>query len=108
MSEAQPRASRGRVWFEKLAMRPSACPTPSVLSAAGMLGADITQFVAVVPDEHNRFSRARHGEVGIDEAWALAGQVLAAVDADRTQAKRAIVAIVDSVHLDARGTFNKH
>jgi malonate decarboxylase gamma subunit len=63
--------------------------------ADAALGGEHTCFIAVVPDAHNRFPRARRGEVGLDEAWALAVHVRRAITADRGGARRPIVAIVD-------------
>jgi malonate decarboxylase gamma subunit len=67
----------------------------SVLCADTQLGADRTRFLAVVPDPANRFPRARHGEVGLEEAWTLARAVLEAVAADAATTPRTIVAVVD-------------
>ena len=54
------------------------------------------RYIAVVADPHNPFERARHGEVGLLEGWALAAAIDAAVQADQQQTdKRAIVAIID-------------
>jgi malonate decarboxylase gamma subunit len=49
----------------------------------------------VVADSANRFPRARHGEVGLEEAWTLAREVRAAIEGDVHEARRPIVAIVD-------------
>lgn len=96
MSDAKRVSDRGRVWFERLAAgRASTCTTPSVLSARTTLGAESAQLLAVVRDEANRFPRARSGEVGIDEGWALAREVSVAVETDTGPDRRAIVAIVD-------------
>ena len=48
-----------------------------------------------MPDARNRFPRARHGELGLDEGWALAHHVREAIAADRSGTKRPIIAIVD-------------
>jgi malonate decarboxylase gamma subunit len=48
-----------------------------------------------VPDPQNRFPRARHGELGLDEGWALARHARDAVAADSHGVKRPILAIVD-------------
>lgn len=54
------------------------------------------RHIAVVPDAHNRFPRARGGEVGLLEGWALARAVRDACAADQEAAqKRAIVAVID-------------
>jgi malonate decarboxylase gamma subunit len=90
-------SERGRIWFQALAGSEGvlACGPRSVRVADAALGGEPARFIAVVPDVHNRFPRARRGEVGLDEAWALAVHVRRAVAADRDGARRAIVAIVD-------------
>jgi malonate decarboxylase gamma subunit len=52
-------------------------------------------LLAIVPDPQNRFPRARHGELGLDEGWALARHVRDAIAADSAGIKRPIIAIVD-------------
>ena len=58
---------RGLQWFNAL----SAGATPvtglpdSLKVADGVLGGQAVRFIAVVPDAHNRFPRARNGEVGL-------------------------------------------
>jgi malonate decarboxylase gamma subunit len=88
---------RGRIWFEALTggQGAVACATRSVRVADATLGGKQARFIAVVPDAHNRFPRARGGEVGLDEAWALALYVRRAITADRDSARRPIVAVVD-------------
>lgn len=57
----------------------------------------LTRFIAVVINEANRFPRARHGEVGLLEGWAIAKYVREAIEADaNTGNKRNIVAIIDT------------
>ncbi|MFE0755423.1 biotin-independent malonate decarboxylase subunit gamma [Inquilinus sp. NPDC058860] len=88
--------SRGRIWLSALAGPGSAVDgTSTVLAADAPLGGETARFIAVVPDPANRFPRARHGEVGLDEGWGLAAAVRAAIEADRDGAKRPIVAVVD-------------
>ena len=53
------------------------------------------RLLAIVPDPQNRFPRARHGELGLDEGWALAHHVREAIAADRSGAGRPIFALVD-------------
>ena len=91
------RASRGRTWFEALAgasQAPADAPA-SVLRADTSLGDERVRYLAVVPDPDSRFHRARHGEVGLEEAWTLARYVREAIEADQDGQRRAIVAIVD-------------
>jgi malonate decarboxylase gamma subunit len=87
----------GRTWFEALAGSAGvlACGPSSLRVADAALGGEQARFIAVVADAHNRFPRARRGEVGLDEAWALAVQVRGAIAADRDGARRPIIAIVD-------------
>jgi malonate decarboxylase beta subunit len=85
-------ASRGRTWLRALALSPPTEVIPSVLRADDT---DAT-YLAVVPDPSNPFHRARHGEVGLTEAYALACAVDDVVRADAaSNQKRAIVAVVD-------------
>ena len=53
------------------------------------------RYIAVVPDAESSFPRARTGEIGLVEGWALAQAVHEVIAADREGAKRAIVAVVD-------------
>ncbi len=89
--------SRGRTWFAALAggTEPIATGLDSVLVADAVLGGELVRLLALVPDPANRFPRARHGELGLDEGWALARHVREALAADRSGAKRPIIAIVD-------------
>ncbi|GMB08079.1 biotin-independent malonate decarboxylase subunit beta [Thermolongibacillus altinsuensis] len=89
--------SRGRTWLYALARAAEINrKVPSVLCADAILGGEEVRYIAVVPNRKNRFYRARHGEVGIEEGWTIAKYVREAVEADRkNKKKRAIVAIVD-------------
>lgn len=84
-------SSRGATWFDALAGAATRVPTGarSVLAADVTFGAQPVRMLTVVPDPNGRFARARGGEVGIDEGYALA----AAVDA--TPAGSAVLSIVD-------------
>ncbi|MGO1074097.1 biotin-independent malonate decarboxylase subunit gamma [Inquilinus sp. CA228] len=88
---------RGRIWLSALAGTGMAVDgTSTVLSADAPLGGEAARFIAVVPDPANRFPRARHGEVGLDEGWGLAAAVREVIDADRDGTlRRPIVAVVD-------------
>ncbi|MFB6364937.1 biotin-independent malonate decarboxylase subunit beta [Paenibacillus elgii] len=89
--------SRGRTWFEALtgAAKPEKAGAPSVLCADASLDGECVRYIAVVPNAKNRFPRARHGEVGLDEGWTIARYVRDAIKADEHGKRRAIVAIVD-------------
>jgi len=82
---------RGRVWLEKLAAggAPVAGLPPSVLASDTAIDGHAVRVIAVVPDTHARFARARNGEVGIDEGFGLARAIRA------TPQGSAILAIVD-------------
>lgn len=95
-------ASRGRTWFDGLTEQAPKRPgvADSVLVADAMLGGQKARFIAVVPDPRNRFPRARHGEVGLEQGWALARQVREAIDeapAAGSDMRLPIIAIVDVI-----------
>jgi malonate decarboxylase gamma subunit len=87
---------RGRIWFDALTGGAAASMSRlrSVCVADAALGSEIARFIAVVPDPQNRFPRARAGEVGLDEGWALAHHVRATI-AEGVGTRRPIIAIVD-------------
>jgi len=89
--------SRGRSWFAALTGDAVAAgKATSVLCSDVLLGDEEVRILAVVPNEHSRFPRARQGEVGLEEGWTLAKYVRAAMEADADKAKRRpIIAIVD-------------
>lgn len=89
--------SRGRTWMEALAGNAVRAPAPSVLCADGEVYGEVVRFLAVVPDPESPFYRARGGEVGLREAWTLAGLVREAIESDGEvpEARRAVVAVVD-------------
>lgn len=90
-------SSRGRTWFHALAGRaePVEAGPGTVLAADATWADEVVRLLAIVPDSQNRFPRAQHGELGLEEGWALAGHVRAAVAADASGTKRPIVAVVD-------------
>jgi malonate decarboxylase gamma subunit len=90
-------SSRGRTWFRALAgpAKPVDTGPGSVLAADATLAGELVRLLVIVPDPQNRFPRARHGELGLEEGWALAGHVRAAIAADTSGVKRPILAIVD-------------
>ena len=97
MTAIAPPSSRGRTWFQALAGRakPVGADLGTVLVADETLADEVVRLLAIVPDPQNRFPRARHGELGLEEGWAIAGHVRAAIAADATGIKRPILAIVD-------------
>jgi len=88
---------RGTVWFRALTGQASPMPgdPKSVLTADAPLGNDHARFLCVVPDPHARFPCARHGEVGLEEAFTLATRVREVIEDDKNTTKRPIIAIVD-------------
>jgi malonate decarboxylase gamma subunit len=88
---------RGTVWFRALTGQASPMPgdPKSVLTSDAPLGNDQARFLCVVPDPHARFPCARHGEVGLEEAYTLATRVREVMENNRNTINRPIVAIVD-------------
>ncbi|MGE8496320.1 MAG: biotin-independent malonate decarboxylase subunit gamma [Pseudomonas sp.] len=91
-------SSRGAIWFQALTGktgRSSALPA-SICVADGLLGDQSARYLALVPDPHNPFPRARQGEAGLLEGWGLARAVDEVIEADaNAAAKRVLVVIVD-------------
>jgi malonate decarboxylase gamma subunit len=48
---------------------------PSVLVADALIGNENSRFLCVVPDPDSRFPCARHGEVGLEQAYTLAARI---------------------------------
>jgi malonate decarboxylase beta subunit len=86
--------SRGLTWFAALAGAPASADT-SVRVADREWSSERVRLVAVVPKPTARFPRARGGQVGIEEGWAIAAAVHAAIAADHTGVPRALLLIVD-------------
>lgn len=85
---------RGLQWFNALSAGASPVTgLPDSLKVVdGVLGDQPVRFIAVVTDAHNRFPRARNGEVGLLEGWGLAKAVDEAIARGD---QRPIIAIVD-------------
>jgi malonate decarboxylase gamma subunit len=92
-----PTTSRGAAWLAALTgdSAPAAGYPASLRVVDAPLAGQAARYIAVVPDAESRFPRARNGEVGLVEGWALARAVHEAIDADRDRGRRAIVAVVD-------------
>src|ERR1700756_4570879 len=97
---------RGRIWFKALTGHEAPTPgdPPSVLTADAPIGDDNARFLCVVPDPDSRFPCARHGEVGLEQAYTLAARIREVLgrdelplvrDVSESAAKRPIIAIVD-------------
>jgi biotin-independent malonate decarboxylase gamma subunit len=100
-----PQPARGAAWFTALSavaaddavFRGPHGTVASVLVADTELGERPARVLATRPDPRNRWPRARHGELGLDEGWALAAAVRQAVAADADgDVHRTVVAVVDS------------
>jgi malonate decarboxylase gamma subunit len=89
--------ARGPVWFRALTgqCRPLDGDPPSVLVADADLGGENARFLCVVPDHNARFPCARHGEVGLEEAYTLAARVREIMGQAGSAKKQPVVAIVD-------------
>lgn len=94
---SHPTTSRGATWLA--ALTSGAVPLKDYPDSVRVVDAPLSgqpaRYIAVVPDARNRFPRARTGEVGLIEGWALAKAVHEVIDADRAGRRRAIVAIID-------------
>ncbi|HAF93442.1 MAG TPA: biotin-independent malonate decarboxylase subunit gamma, partial [Pseudomonas sp.] len=76
--------SRGLNWLQALAGGQVLAGYPaSVKVVDGTLGERTARYIAVVPDAENPFPRARNGEVGLLEGWALGQALDEAIAADR-------------------------
>jgi biotin-independent malonate decarboxylase gamma subunit len=89
--------SRGHAWFVALCgSEGSADYPPSVRIADATLGTERVRYLAIVPDAASRYPRARHGEVGVEEALLLALDVHRTIAEDRRGRRRPLLLIVDS------------
>jgi malonate decarboxylase gamma subunit len=91
---------RGRAWFKALAGTdtPKAGDPNSVLAANAPFGKETALFLCVAPNPGSRFPCVRDGQVGLEEAYALATHIWEVIAEDSNRAKhekRPIVAVVD-------------
>src|ERR1700723_2607408 len=88
---------RGKAWFRALTGQdsPMAGDPRSVLTADAPIGDGLARFLCVVPGPQARFPCARHGEVGLEEAYTLATRVREVIGREGGGKKTPIVAIVD-------------
>jgi malonate decarboxylase gamma subunit len=88
---------RGKAWFQALTGQnsPMEGDPGSVLAADATLGEDNARFLCVAPNAQARFPCARHGEVGLEEAYTLAARVREVIGRESGGKKTPIVAIVD-------------
>jgi malonate decarboxylase beta subunit len=87
--------SRGRRWFEALVNSANPNYISSVLCGDTKWGTEEVRAIAVVPNPHASFARAREGQFGLEEGWEVAKVVREAIKEDEGRPKRALVAIVD-------------
>jgi malonate decarboxylase gamma subunit len=77
-------SSRGATWLA--ALTDDAAPLPgypaSVRVVDALLADQTCRYIAVLPDASNPYPRARAGEVGLIEGWALAKAVHDGTDVD--------------------------
>ena len=90
--------NRAKAWLTALASPKQA----TVASCLSVQYADIQinqhdcRLIAVVPNAKSRFPRARNGEVGLEEGWALAQLIHDTIQADRHCAKkRSLIPLID-------------
>jgi malonate decarboxylase gamma subunit len=97
MNAITEQSSRGRTWFQALAgnAQPVNTGLGSVLVADAKWDSERVRLLVIVPDAKNRFPRARHGELGLEQGWTLAHHVREALTADHSGTRRPILAIVD-------------
>ncbi|MDH2434422.1 biotin-independent malonate decarboxylase subunit beta [Pokkaliibacter sp. MBI-7] len=91
-------SSRGELWSQALIAATDwrCAAVPSVCYADGELGGRACRFILIRPDASNHFPRARQGEVGLLEGWALTSLIEETQRADaELPVKRALIAIVD-------------
>jgi len=91
---------RGRAWFQALTGndQPRTGDPDSVLTADARVGPETAVFLCVVPNPDSRFPCVRDGQVGLEEAYALATRIREAIDDDRDKPKaekRPVIAIID-------------
>jgi malonate decarboxylase gamma subunit len=92
-------STRGRSWFIALTGQSGKSTNKldpnSILVADATIGNQQAKFLCVVPDAEAKFPRARDGEVGLEEAYALAAHVREVVETHKTGEPKPIIAIVD-------------
>jgi malonate decarboxylase gamma subunit len=89
---------RGTAWFHALTGGAEILKgdPASVLTADARLGEETARFLCVIPDPKGRFPCARHGEVGLEEAYTLATRIREVIDQDsESPIKRPLIALVD-------------
>ena len=99
MGQVTTLSSRGRIWFEALSGKSSsddASIPASVLICDSHIGDEEVLFLCVVPNPEARFPMARQGEVGLEEAYALASSLRDLLKKSSSTGHRCpVVAIID-------------
>ncbi len=91
-------STRGSFWLAELTHYADPVPgyPDSIRVVDASLAGQPARFIAVVPDPHNRFPRARNGEVGLVEGWEIARAVREIIAADQHHGSRTpIIAVID-------------
>jgi biotin-independent malonate decarboxylase gamma subunit len=86
--------SRGLRWLQALAASGEAA-RGSVRCVDVSWNERPVRLIAVVPNPVSRFPRARGGQVGIEEGWAIAAHVRDAMAQDEAKLRRALVLVID-------------
>ncbi len=86
--------SRGLRWFAALSATTDVTAGSVRVVDVDWSGEHV-RIITVGPNTTSRFPRARGGQVGIEEGWAIASCVREAIEQDRHGTPRAIVLIVD-------------
>lgn len=92
--------SRGRQWFEQLTGINNAKSDVSTVLHAQSEG---REYIAIVPDEKNRFTRVRNGEVGLQEGYTVAGVINDLIKADQDKEQKTPIVIIVDVPSQAYG-----
>lgn len=88
--------SRGRVWLEALTgSEGKPWQTASVIYADARWDTEVVRAICVTPNSRARFPRARQGQFGVEEGWAVASCIQSAMADDAGHTPRAILAVVD-------------
>lgn len=88
--------SRGQAWLEALTGTVGKqCQVASVVYADATWNSEQVRAICVTPNSEARFPRARQGQFGVEEGWAVASCVRVAMNEDTGHTPRAILAVVD-------------
>ena len=89
-------SSRGLRWSNALLGNPTASnENKSVLVEDAQWGQESIRLISVVCNPGAKFPRARQGQAGVEEGWAIARAIWDVIESDEGKRRRAIVAVVD-------------